>query len=69
MTLTPAYGRDYKGLKDLKQDLLDGKDFYLQSYDRSGYTSLKELKSLGITSVQVRYAKLRKTSMINLEKL
>jgi gas vesicle protein len=58
-----------KELEELIGDLVEGKDFYLQTHDRSGYTSLKELKSLGINSVQVRYSKLRKTSMINLKEI
>lgn len=28
--ITPAYGRDYKSAKEVKQAFLDGKDFLLQ---------------------------------------
>jgi hypothetical protein len=52
-TLTPAYGRDYKSAKELKEDFEANKDFILQP---SGQYINKEQIAPGIT-VNIRYKK------------
>lgn len=56
MTLTPAYGRDYKNKAAVLGDLNTGKDFITQPSGR--YANGEDLKQEG--EVNVRYAKLRK---------
>lgn len=55
MTLTPAYGRDYKNVEALKKDLAENKDFVVQP--QGSYINYEELPD-GFH--QVRYAKLKK---------
>lgn len=64
MTLSPAYGRDYKNLKDLKKDFEDNKDFILNTPFGSTYINREGLKEMKKTSVQVRYSKLTKTNIL-----
>ena len=53
-TLTPAYGRDYKSLKEVKADFDANKDFILQP---EGCYINKEQIAVG-TVVNIRYKKL-----------
>ena len=56
VTLTPAYGRDYKNKKDVLRDWKEGKDFTIASmmHPYNGkYTSIRDHASLG--SVSIRY--------------
>ena len=55
MTLTPAYGRDYKSKDAVIADLLAGMDFVTQPDGR--YINLEQLP---FTAVSVRYDRLRK---------
>jgi len=59
ITVTPAYGRDYKSAKAAKADWEDGKDFLVASVGHSGYVSKSEADEAGLT-VYIRYAKLTK---------
>lgn len=59
MTLTPAYGRDYKSKKAVLADFDANKDFMVNDYNSSGYTTKEELVKLGVKSVQMRYNGLR----------
>ena len=56
MTLTPAYGRDYRTKGDVIVDFEHNKDFRVDGT----YTNKEDLLKLGITRVTMRYAKLRK---------
>ena len=56
MTLTPAYGRDYKSKKEVLADFLAGNDFRLETYNASGYCSKSDFP-VG-TRLQLRYKKL-----------
>ena len=53
MTLTPAYGRDYKSKKEVQADLLANKDFVAEPEGR--YVSYQELPN---GHHQVRYKRL-----------
>lgn len=59
MTLTPAYGRDYKSKKEVEEALAAGKDFVVQP--DGSYINYAELPR---GSHQVRYAKLKKVCVI-----
>jgi hypothetical protein len=62
MDLIPAYGRDYKTVKALKEDFESGKDF-LESVTRR-YINREDIISLGISKVFVRYGNLRKITSL-----
>jgi hypothetical protein len=67
MTLTPAYGRDYKSKKEIEADLNAGKDFILNDMSSpwDGKPINKEnLIEMGQTMVNVRYGKLRKVTIV-----
>jgi hypothetical protein len=60
MTLTPAYGRDYKSKKDVEADWKAGKDFVIADFvhpDSGRYINLTDAKNAKIGSVNIRYAK------------
>ncbi len=66
MTLTPAYGADYKSQKEVKAALDEGKDFIINDITSrwNGLTINKaDLKG---TTFRVRYAKLRKVMEVTL---
>ena len=58
MTLTPAYGRDYKSKALAIKDFDAGKDFIADDYQSPGYITKKELLALNIHKVNIRYKKL-----------
>jgi len=61
MTLTPAYGRDYKSAAAAVADLQSGKDFILADF--SSPWNGKPINKRGIpagTTVRIRFAGLRK---------
>ena len=63
-TLTPAYGRDYKSKAALLADWNDNKDFILNDITSrwdGKYCNKSDLQKAGITNIQFRYGKLRKT--------
>jgi hypothetical protein len=64
MTLTPAYGRDYKSKKELLADLNSGKDFVLNSFDGTGYVNLEQLVEMKRTGFQARYGQSRKVCSV-----
>ena len=59
--ICPAYGRDYKNLKDLEADFNADKDFITPA---GQYINKSQIIQEGMTSIQVRYAKKKKTTMI-----
>ena len=64
MTITPAYGRDYKSKKALLADWDANKDFVLhQIVGRGGYINKSDAKDLG--PLQARYGKNMKVMMVN----
>lgn len=64
LTVSPAYGRDYKSAKDAKSDFLGGKDFRMESIGQGGtYCSLRDFAQ-GV-EVSIRYAKL--TKVVNVQ--
>lgn len=59
ITISPAYGRDYKSKKAAIEDLKAGKDFIVESVHSpycGRYCSIRDLKGY---QVEIRYNKLR----------
>ena len=68
-TLTPAYGRDYKSIKEVKQAFDDNKDFIFNDlfHRFNGMNCNKEdLKKDGYKTVNIRYAKNTKVAVVKL---
>lgn len=64
ITLTPAYGRDYKSKAAVEKDFIDGKDFRIcdmSSPDDGRYCSIRDFKKGD--KVTIRYSKLMKSSI------
>jgi hypothetical protein len=64
MTLTPAYGRDYKNRAQIITDLNSGVDFVMNDYNASGYCSVRDLPD---GQHQVRDRSLRKLWVVNVK--
>jgi hypothetical protein len=67
VTLTPAYGRDYKSKKEIQADLDADKDFEIADVfggNAGRKVNKTQLKELGIAAVNVRYAKLTKVTIL-----
>jgi hypothetical protein len=59
MTLTPAYGRDYKSKAEVLADFDGDKDFVVADImSGGGYTNKADLIKQGITEVNIRYKRL-----------
>ena len=70
LTLTPAYGRDYKSKKAVTEDFNADKDFIAHSHDprlRTHYTNRHDLVQMGHKQVRIRYSKLRKVMMMEVK--
>lgn len=68
-TICPAYGRDYRSVKEIFADLAAGKDFIWSMYgDRwdGKPINLSQLRELGYRKINARYGKLRKVAVIDL---
>mgnify|MGYP001545149450 CR=1 FL=1 len=65
-TLTPAYGRDYTSVTDVRKDFYDGKDFICNGVGRysGSYCSIRDIPA-GCT-VKVRYKKLTEATILEL---
>lgn len=64
LTLTPAYGRDYKSLAEAKKDFFAGKDFVIHSpFAPSTYISIRDLRKDAPTQIKMRYSNLRKVGL------
>ena len=66
MTLTPAYGRDYKSIKAVTKDFENNKDFIIADIvdsDCGRYVNKEQLIG-GQRQVNVRYDNLRKICVI-----
>lgn len=62
MTVTPAYGRDYKSAKEVKADWKAGKDFVIADImhpNCGAYVNIEDIENTSET-VMVRYNKLTK---------
>jgi hypothetical protein len=57
ITVTPAYGADYKSKKDALTAWNAGKDFVIRDYKLRGYVNNADAKTYDITSVTIRYNK------------
>lgn len=69
ITVTPAYGRDYKSKKEALNDWNNNKDFVVATVfgGRSGsYIGKEEAIKAGFKSVEIRYAKLAKVAVVKL---
>jgi len=64
LTLTPAYGRDYKSKKAVMEAFLSGKDFVVQP--RGCYANLWNL-SVG-DQITIRYKQLRQVTVFAITK-
>lgn len=64
MTLTPAYGRDYRSKALLLEDFQANKDFVAQPEGR--YVNRGDLLAMGVKQVTMRYGKLRKVTIVQL---
>ena len=68
MTLTPAYGRDYKSQKAVEEDFNSDKDFIINDIMSpwNGKPCNKSSLRIGET-VQIRYSNLRKIMVIKIK--
>ncbi len=68
MTITPAYGRDYKSKSAILEDWNAGKDFAIADAFSGGGTYINNADAVraGVKAVTVRYAQLRKVAVIKL---
>lgn len=65
MTLTPAYGRDYKSKKAVLADWDDNKDFIIAGLMHPRYTNKEDLRGDGYRcSINIRYAKLTRVTVV-----
>lgn len=62
--LSPAYGRDYKFKAEVVADFDAGKDF---STPFKGYINKAQVVELGLPRVEVRYAKQRKSCIVEVK--
>jgi len=67
LTLLPAYGRDYKSVKSIINDLNGSKDFVISHTGQ--YINKPQFKELQISSFNVRYDQQRKITNIKIKDL
>jgi hypothetical protein len=61
MTLTPAYGCDYKSGKDVKAAFAEGKDFVIADVfggNAGRMTNREDLVKAGVRSVNIRFKRM-----------
>jgi len=71
LTLTPAYGRDYKSQKEVKTAWETGADFIIADMfhkDCGRYINLEDAQKGGIPAVCIRFANLRKIAVIEVQR-
>jgi len=69
LTVSPAYGRDYRSAKDAMADWKAGKDFKAESMKVHGYLSARDteaLKADGFTDIMIRYSNLRRGTLFKI---
>ena len=64
VTLTPAYGRDYKSAKSVKDDWNAGKDFIIADMSSRWDSKPANKQDMAGQSVLLRYAKLAKLVVV-----
>ena len=64
VTLTPAYGRDYKSMAAVKKDWADGKDFYVTDIMAGSSYANKDTAELKGCTLNIRYKKLTQVCVI-----
>lgn len=72
ITLTPAYGRDYKSAKAAKEDLLSGKDFLINDITHpfcGKYCSVRDLVKEGVDIAYIRYKGNRNLTSVKLRSI
>lgn len=72
MTLTPAYGRDFKNKAEIRAALIAERDFIGHDGDNPayyGYVNLQQMPEMEIDVLNVRYSKLTKVAVFNVEDL
>lgn len=62
LTLSPAYGRDYKSKAAVLEDLHAGKDFVV--HPAGCYANLADLRREGVREVTVRYQHMTKALIV-----
>lgn len=66
MTISPAYGRDYRSAPDAKTAWLTGKDFILRDITSRWNGKPCSIRDFPAgTTVTIRYAKLRKATVVS----
>jgi hypothetical protein len=66
MTVTPAYGRDYKSAKDAKADWEAGKDFVYQDISSQWHGKNCSIRDFKRTDkLQLRYKKMTQIVIVN----
>ncbi len=63
LTLTPAYGRDYRSQKAVRADWLENKDFVIATLGHPTYINKRDADREG-TKVMIRYSNLTKITNI-----
>lgn len=66
MSVTPAYGRDYKSAAAAIADLKAGKDFLTGGPGRALPINLAQLREFNYSIVNIRYASLRRVAVVDL---
>lgn len=62
VTAVPAYGRDYKSAKAVKEAWNAGQDFRIASFHESGYINKEDWETYGEgRKLSIRYNNLRST--------
>jgi len=64
ITLIPAYGRDYKSVKAIKEDWNAGKDFLIAQYGHPYDGKAANKSDMKGVVVSIRYSKMRKVTII-----
>lgn len=69
MTISGAYGADYKSKKEIVDALNAGKDFEVRDLFSGGgrYANLQDLVAAGKTSVTVRYKADRSVTVVQIK--
>jgi hypothetical protein len=69
MTLTPAYGRDYKSVKEVTAAFNADQDFCVADmFSGPGtYTNRQDLLKSGIGQVTIRYKSLRSVTVVKVK--
>lgn len=66
LTVTPAYGRDYKSKAKAIADWNSGLDFRVQDYKLSGYINNADAAVIDITEIHIRYDQNRRIAVVKI---